>query len=267
MARRLAGRHGYPEAPNHFNVTPRPDRLDEPLRWRKPRRVFVCSMSDLFHEDVPHSYVRSIFERIHRTPRHTYIILTKRPDRMRAFFANNTNVRKELDLRGRYSGGGLAKLPLSNVWLGVTIEKSEYSYRADYLRRIPAAVKFISFEPLLGSFADHPGVLDNIDWVIAGGESGPGARPMHPDWARSLRDQCQEAGVPYFHKQNGIYAPLPGCDDSCGRCVMAMPDGTITGTDWEPGSHNTSAIQMHPVGKKRAGRLLDGREWNEMPER
>jgi protein gp37 len=146
--------------------------------------------------------------------------------------------------------------PLPNVWLGVTIEKPEHSYRATILAQTAAAVRFVSFEPLLGSFADCPGVLDDIDWAIVGGESGPGARPMHPDWARSLRDQCQAAGVPFLFKQWGEWYP----NDA--RCP-GFAEMYETGGD---APHKFAGdMAFARVGKKRAGRLLDGREWNEYP--
>ena len=251
MARRLAGRFGYPEAPHHFDVTLRPERLGEPLRWRKPRTVFVCSMSDLFHEDVPFEFVAEIIDVIEATPEHAYQILTKRPGRALEF----TNWMRRENYDPSAGMMGFFDWP-KNAWLGVTIEKPEYCYRSEDLRQIPAAVRFISFEPLLGSFADYPGVLDDIDWAIVGGESGPGARPMHPDWARSLRDQCQAAGVPFFFKQWGAWYP----NDARHPGFAEM---------YEDGGDARHCLvgdmAFARVGKKRAGRLLDGRTWDKYP--
>jgi len=239
MARRLAGRYGYPEMPHHFDVTLHPDRLEQPLHWRKKRTVFLCSMSDLFHDDVPFADIWSIWKIMRDCPQHTFLILTKRPRRMAK------------DIPMFYHAG---EKPLPNVWLGTTIELPEYSYRAEYLRQTPAAMRYISFEPLLSSFADYPGVLDGMDQVIVGGESGPQARPAHIDWARNLRDQCKAANIAYFYKQHGAWihqsqwASYNFQERELGTCYH-WPDETYS----------------YRVGKKAAGRLLDGREWNEFP--
>lgn len=167
--------------------------LDKPLRWRKPRRIFVCSMSDLFHKTVPSNRVYSILEVTQKTQQHQYQILTKRPRKMRGCINGFKN---------RHGG-----LPLKNVWLGVTAEsQTEADKRIPYLLDTPAALRFISVEPMLGpiNLSEYIGALD---WVICGGESGPEARPMHPDWARDLRDQCAAAGVPFFFKQWGKWIP------------------------------------------------------------
>ena len=201
MSKRLAGHCGYPEAPHQFDVTLHPDKLEQPLKWKKPRTVFVVSMGDLFHIDVSIDFIQAVINVIAQTPQHTYIILTKRPEEMRNFFFNQILLDGTFFLRGRYSHNAKSiTLPLPNLWLGASIEKPKYCYRAQYLRDTPAAVRFISFEPLLASMSEYPGVLDDMDWVICGGESGPGARPMHPDWAQGLRDQCDEAEVPFFFK-------------------------------------------------------------------
>lgn len=182
-----------------FKVTCHPDLLDEPLRWRKPRRVFVNSMSDLFHPDVPDEFIRRIFDVMCLTRRHTFQILTKRPQRM-------------ADLLGRWSSEGWF-YTLPNVWLGSSIESDRYAFRADHLRATPAAVHFLSLEPLLGPLPSLD--LAGIGWVIVGAESGRGARPMDLDWVRDIRDRCVTAGIPFFLKQdavNGRKVHLPELD-------------------------------------------------------
>jgi protein gp37 len=278
--------------------------LEDPLRWQRPRRIFVNSLSDLFHESIPDEWIDRIFAVMALGDWHTYQVLTKRPQRMRDYLSNpncQLNVwnaafafaaqyprLKELANRHRVVRNGMdARWPLPGVWLGVSVEDQKAAdERIPLLLQTPAAVRWLSVEPLLGPIdIKHPGVRSilntqhGIHWVVVGGESGTGARPMHPDWARSIRDQCVAAGVPFFFKQwgewdgGGVFGS--GCDDPCGRCVIALRkwDGTrwtgaglsITGTDWEPGNHLTGGLQIHRVGKKRAGRLLDGREWNEYP--
>jgi len=194
MAQRLAGRFGYP-ADDPFRVTLHPDKLDQPLRWKKPRRVFVCSMGDLFHEDVLEEWIDQVYEVIANTPQHTFQILTKRPERM-----------------ARYIRIMSAALP--NVWLGVTAENQEQAdKRIPVLLQIPAAVRFVSVEPMLEAVvigdllgdaysSMHGGFAPGIDWVICGAETGSGARPMDLDWARDLRDQCVSAEVPFFFKRD-----------------------------------------------------------------
>jgi protein gp37 len=171
-----------------FRLTLHEDTLSAPLRWRQPRLVFVNSMSDLFHDDVPESFIRSVFDIMDDTPRHTYQLLTKRSRRL-------------LMLAPRLEWP-------SNLWVGVSVENARYRFRVDHLRQIPAAVRFISAEPLLGRLGTID--LTNIDWVIAGGESGPAARPMEIAWGRELRDQCVEAGVKFFFKQWGGRTPKAG---------------------------------------------------------
>jgi protein gp37 len=167
--------------------------LDKPLHWRKPRRVFVCSMSDLFHEKVPFEFVDKVFDTIWKT-NHTYLILTKRPARIGEYLEHCRDQR-------------VARTPNKNgcarptILTGVSVCVPEEKPKIDTLRTIPAAVKFVSFEPLLRDMGELD--LTGIDWVIVGGESGPGARPMHPDWARSIRDQCAAARVAFFMKQMG----------------------------------------------------------------
>lgn len=182
-----------------FKLTLHPEALDEPFHWRKPRRVFVNSMSDLFHKDVPYRFIRDVFDVMRccngmvtaggqRMPSHTFQVLTKRPQRM-----------AELAL-DRALGYDPAHPP-ANVWLGTSIETDRYTFRADYLRDTPAAVRFLSLEPLLGPLPSLD--LTGINWVIIGGESGPGARPMELAWAEDIAARAQAAGVAVFVKQLG----------------------------------------------------------------
>jgi protein gp37 len=172
---------------NGFDLTLYPERLKEPLRWRTPSRVFVNSMSDLFHEDVPIEFIKQVLSVIQATPWHIYQILTKRPERLR-------DLSDELDFP-------------ENVWLGVSVENQNYVHRLDYLRDIPVSVRFISCEPLLGALELN---LTGINWVIVGGESGQKHRPMDMRWAQDIRDQCQAAGVAFFFKQVGGRTPKAG---------------------------------------------------------
>ena len=187
-----------------FEVATHPETLSAPLRWRRPRLVFVNSMSDLFHEAVPDGFIASVFDVMVRTPRHVYQILTKRPARARDFL-------RDPDLRRRLGGG--VRLPLPNVWLGTSAEDQQtLNERIVPLLQTPAAVRWISAEPLLeevtvfsvdGPVDVYGGEESPLHWVVCGGESGPGARPMRADWARSLRDQCAAVDVPFFFKQWG----------------------------------------------------------------
>lgn len=184
-----------------FGVTMHPRSLVQPLRWKKPRTVFVNSMSDLFHAKVTLDFIQQVFDVMRQTPQHTYQVLTKRAVRAR-------KLSPQLDWP-------------SNLWLGVSIESPEYYSRIDELRRIPAAVRFLSCEPLL---ADLPGLdLEGIDWVIAGGESGPERRPMDPAWARTVRDACTESGVPFFFKQWGGRTPKAAGRELDGRLWDEYP--------------------------------------------
>jgi len=180
MAKRLCAM-GHPRYRNGFSVTVHPEQLDVPLRSAKPQMIFVNSMSDLFHRNVPTGFIRDVFQIMREASHHTFQILTKRAQRL-------------ADLA--------SQLPWpDNVWVGVTVESGEYRWRVDCLGQVPAAVRFISLEPLLGLVEPLP--LDGIDWVIVGGESGPRARPMRPEWAQSARDQCLAASVAFFFKQWG----------------------------------------------------------------
>jgi protein gp37 len=201
MARRLEGM-GQPNYRNGFGLTLQPQMLERPLAWRRPQMVFVNSMSDLFHRDVPVGYIRQVFEVMRRASWHTFQVLTKRAERL-----------EELADQLLWP---------SNVWMGVSVERDDYAFRIEHLRRTPAAVRFLSLEPLLGPL---PGLdLREIGWVIVGGESGPRARPMKEEWAVDILRQCRAAAVPFFFKQWG------------GR------------------------------NKKAAGRLLNGRAFDEMPD-
>jgi protein gp37 len=207
FAERFRGVRDHPYEQG-FDLRLWPERLELPLSWKKPRMVFVNSMSDLFHPDVPDDFIKQVFDVMRRASHHTFQILTKRPERA----ATMTD-----------------DLPWSfNVWMGTSVENQRFTTRVDDLRGTGARVKFLSCEPLLG-----PLDLDllDIDWVIVGGESGHRARPMRADWARSIRDQCCAARVPFFFKQ------------------------------W--GAHTEDGVR---VGKHRSGRLLDGEVWDDLPQ-
>jgi protein gp37 len=186
-----------------FGVTLHPDALEVPERWRRPRVIFVNSMSDLFHPRVPDSFIGEVFAVMARCPQHTFQVLTKRPKRMAALV------------------GRVQPDPLPNVWLGTSIEAEEVLERADQLRRTPAAIRFLSLEPLLGPL---PGLdLEGVHWVITGGESGPRARPIEPEWVTEIRDCCLDAGVAFFHKQWGGRTPKAGGRTVDGRTWDQMP--------------------------------------------
>jgi protein gp37 len=184
-----------------FGLNLHPSTLLEPFRWKSPRTVFVNSMSDLFHAKVPLSFVREVFDVIERTPQHTYQVLTKRSSRLRKV-------------------GHLLDWP-ANLWMGVSVESSKVLYRIDDLRAVPASVRFLSCEPLLGSLEGIN--LSGIHWVIAGGESGPGYRPVQVSWVRELRDECKQAEVPFFFKQWGGRTPKALGRDLDGRLWNEMP--------------------------------------------
>jgi protein gp37 len=250
------------------------DRLEIPIHWRKPRRVFVNSMSDLFHPDVPFSFVDKVVAIMQEAYRHTFQILTKRPERMWEYFE------KRLDGEWRFihldhaiAAMGrphptVTMFPFPNIWLGVSVEdQATANERIPWLLKTPAAVRFVSYEPALGpvNIWQACGLVPDswfsnsgLDWIICGGESGPGARPMHPDWARSLRDQCVSAGVPFFFKQWGEWKKYTGQSSNTIRWM----DNT---GKMQTGDNN-GAFPFARVGKKAAGRLLDGSEWNEYPE-
>jgi protein gp37 len=283
LAKRLKGmgsvkyqRDGDPRTSGPgFGLTIHPDTLDAPLRWRKPRRVFVNSMSDLFHKDVPDEFIARVWAVMAATPQHTYQVLTKRPGRMRSLMRSDA-FRERAYLASNLDTGELHgdRWPLPNVWLGVSVEDQKRAeLRIPALLDTPATVRFLSCEPLLGPVdllpGDHTGherewygsdyicvdcstdeelviyrrvTFPAIDWVIAGGESGSGARPVDPSWIRTLRDQCVANEVPFLFKQWGQWAP----DGD-------HPDMTI----------NHSMVLCR--SKKEAGRVLDGRTWDQFP--
>jgi protein gp37 len=207
--RGVAG-HAYEDG---FDLRLRPERLGQPLSWRRPRVVFVNSMSDLFHEDIPREYIQRVFATMVAARQHIFQILTKREDRL-------------IELA--------PDLPWpANVWMGVSVENRRFVQRADALRQVPAAVRFISAEPLLGPLEALD--LRGIDWVIAGGESGPRCRPMRENWLRELRDRCSEANVAFFLKQLGGHPDKRGGDAALldGRLWRGMPDGARAARDAE----------------------------------
>ncbi len=201
MSKRLQAM-GVQKYKNGFSITVHESTLDDPLTWKRPRLVFVNSMSDLFHKSVPFSFIEAVFETMNRAPRHTFQVLTKRPRRVAL-----------LNERLHWT---------PNIWLGTSIESEMWLERLTWLKDINAQTKFLSLEPLLGPLPSIQ--LKGIDWVIVGGESGPGARPMEADWVRDIRDMCLGSNVPFFFKQWG------------------------------------------GVFKKRTGRTLDDRTWDQMPQ-
>ena len=182
MARRLCAM-GIEKYKNGFAPTLHPDVLSEPLKWRTPHTIFVCSMSDLFHEDVSNGFIDEVLNVITQTPQHNYQILTKRADRMSRYFETHT-------------------IP-KNVWIGVTVDVATSKERIDYLRKLDAPIRFLSCEPLLQDLGDLN--LDNIDWVIVGGESGSRARPMKEEWVLSIKEQTEAQGSAFFFKQWGTW--------------------------------------------------------------
>ena len=207
--------------PNGFNLTVRPYALDVTLRWKRPRVIFVNSMSDLFHKDVPDSYLQLVFDVMRRTPQHTYQVLTKRAERLSRV---------------------AAQLPWpDNVWMGVSVESPAYVWRLDYLRRVPAAIRFVSAEPLLGPLPNLD--LSGIHWLIAGGESQAGCRPAELGWFRDLRDQCMRRGVAFFLKQLGGHPSKRGSDEAIldSRRWTEMPVGTTAVVEANPNPSRSSA--------------------------
>lgn len=307
MAVRFAG-PGQPyegtinQETNRWNGTVRlvPEKLSDPLRWQRPRMVFVNSMSDLFHEAVPDEFIDHVFAVMALANQHTFQVLTKRPERMRDYLSKRTEemqsprwfdepmARAVFDVSHEFGDKlpGNAPLvlagnwPLPNVWIGCTVENQQAAdERIPLLLQTPAAVRWVSMEPLLGAvdlkhgdwippqgggskvnlFRPWETPLPSLDWVVVGGESGTNARPMHPDWARSLRDQCADAGVPFLFKQHGEWAQTEckaggdlGGDMRKDTVRIVKPDGE------NDGHFRRGDVLMRKVGKKVAGRLLDG---------
>lgn len=190
-----------------FAVRLWPDRLDHPTRWSHPRMVFVNSMSDLFHHDVPDEFVLQVFEVMLQTSRHVYQVLTKRPSRAVRFWKNHA------------ARLGLSEIP-GHIWMGTSVESQDVEYRVRHLQLLPARVRFLSCEPLLGPLVLP---LDGVHWVIVGGESGPHRRAMDPHWAERIRDQCIQSGVPFFFKQWGGRTPKAGGRKLGGREWNQVP--------------------------------------------
>jgi protein gp37 len=233
--------------------------INLPLRWKTPRRVFVNSTSDLFHEAVPESFIDRCLYTIALARQHTFQILTKRPERMHALMSRPY----PYAIHWCTPDGFTLPWPLPNLWLGVSVESADYLHRIDILRAIPTAVRFVSFEPLLGPIPTPD--LSGIHWIIIGGESGPGARPMHPDWARELVSQGKLQGCAVFFKQWGEYGPaidLPFATFEK-HAVAVSPQGTIRDRHEPMGE---GAAILVKLGKHQTGRILDGQEWNEFPD-
>ncbi len=252
--------------------------LWQPLRWRRPRRIFVCSMTDLFYEGHSEEMIDQVFAMMALASHHQFQVLTKRPERMAQYLTSiETGESGETRMEGFRDAliEGTAQklyaertgedpslwlavnLPLPNVWLGVSVEDRARKERIDRLRETEAAVRFLSIEPLLENLGELD--LTGIDWVISGGESGCHARPSHPDWFRSVRDQCIAAGVPYLHKQNGEWAWYENMtfDEAERSAAQNCPGKKI--------EHHSCGRTAVRVGKKKAGRQIDGRMWDEFP--
>lgn len=282
--------------------------LEQPLRWRKPRRIFVAAHGDLFHENVPDEVLDKVFAIMALCPQHQFQVLTKRPERMREYLTPKgrhhaaTDYAALIAATGRWNTPGLdlCLWPLPNVWLGVSVEDQQRAdERVPALLKTPAAKRFISAEPLLGPvdltfvknteywrvnalrgarWGHAPGThgeCSALDWVIVGGESQSGARPMHPDWARGIRDQCAEADVPFFFKQWGEWGPDDGPRANGRDPVLeaAVPAAWHDGT-WHvaPSGYEVPLDEseghgewVYRFGKKATGRALDGRTHDEMP--
>ncbi|RBO52637.1 phage Gp37/Gp68 family protein [Rhodovulum sp. BSW8] len=269
--------------------------IDQPLRWRKPRRIFVCAHGDLFHEAVPDEWIDRVFAVMALASQHTFQVLTKRPERMLRYlsqhdvgqrWAEMIDILRLVDavIVWPETATSWTKNGLPNVWLGTSIEdQAAADARTPHLLATPAAVRFVSAEPLLGAMdlRRYLSVVPGLDWVIVGGESGPRARPMHPDWVRGLRDQCQAAGVAFFFKQWGEWSPCVLLGDDDGEPLAAYPmDGCFDGGShrgdqearfWQDGEwvfwpyvQKLPAVGVRRVGKRAAGRLIDGRTWDGM---
>lgn len=249
-----------------------PELLDQPLRWKKPRKIFVNSMSDLFHEKLAAQFIFLLFKVMAQCPQHTFQILTKRAERMQEFMSHSGWDAPPQMARNIYTW------PLPNVWLGVSVEDQKTAdERIPLLLRTPAAVRWVSYEPALGPVDFHSYLqgycpehdfnsgfcldrhhknVQHLNWIVAGGESGPHARPSHPDWFRAVRDQCNAARVPFHFKQWGEWMPVDEYKKTPSRTMT--PNRRFVGKNME-------GTLMLRAGKFRTGRLLDGREWREFP--
>ncbi|MGC9207416.1 DUF5131 family protein [Acidithiobacillus sp.] len=307
-----------PKAINYYGraftgVACHEDRLDQPLRWKKPRMIFVNSMSDLFHESVPDVFIDKVFAVMALAEQHTFQILTKRPERMFKYLTTPGR----MDIIGneampavRSDCFGILEWPLPNVWLGVSAEDQESAdERLFYLMNTPAAIRWLSAEPLLGpiDFEDVPVGMNGplrpygetnatkLDWIVVGGESGPEARPMHPDWVEAIQEQCTQAHVPFFFKQWGEWFPVNqmtpefmetlyrsnrkakaderqwDVDEAFGKhCVMPQAvlnkDGDcLSLTDPMAFQQGSRSMSVFRVGVRKAGCRLNGREWQAWP--
>jgi protein gp37 len=288
MSTRLRGRCGY-DPDNPFKVTPHWSQMNKPFRWKKPKRIFVCSMGDLFHQEITWQFIDNVFNIIRDNQRHTFMILTKRPTLMKEYlektythlgFSNNINER------------------LKNVWFGVSVSNQlEANQSIPVLLSIPGIRRFVSCEPILGhidlqklSYITGLGckIIDSLrgvkwiddidsdrynsstgklDWVIAGGETGPGARPVHPDWITSLRYQCYHANVPFFFKSWGEWSKSNIYKASrkgfVGKTTGEFQDRFGSGSIF---NENQNCHFVYKVGKKITGRLIDGVEWIQFPK-
>jgi protein gp37 len=257
---RMAGRRfEHPGIGGTPGVQLHPERLALPRHWMYPRRIFVNSLADLFHREVPTWLIARLWATAALTPQHQYLILTKRPGRMGPLLRSPRFLASYQSSWQAEAGNrritAPPAYPLPNVVLGVSVENAQALHRIDALRATPAAARFLSCEPLLGPL---PGLdLTWIDRVIAGGESGPGARPMHPDWVRAIRDRCVTAGVPFLFKQWGEWLPQTDCD--AGTKVRQTVH--LAADPGRPGTVEDTV--MARVGKKPAGRLLDGELWDQ----
>lgn len=266
--------------------------LDQPLRWKKPRRIFVNSMSDLFHENLPGAAIDQVFAVMALCPQHVFIVLTKRASRMRDYMQpfdrrRADSLGEQVLALGYSEPLELLRWPLPNVWLGVSAEdQARADERREDLRNTPAAVQFVSYEPALGP-VDWRG-WEFLSWLISGGESGPNARPSHPDWHRGARDFCQANNIAYFFKQWGEWIAADEWYDkiqagpaqiivSPDRALPWLPPrplsygdaerlAKITGGHKGQIEHHSDGTTLIRVGKRAAGRLLDGRTWDEFPE-
>ena len=250
-----------------------PPTLAMPLKRKRPTAYFVDSQSDLFHETLPDDDIDRVFAVMARCPQHTFQILTKRAARMRDFLGDPAARRAAWARHADAATVEARGWPLPNVWLGVSVDdQPRADERIPALLATPAAVRFLSCEPLLGpvdltrvgnpprnALARPAGAGERIDWVIAGGESGPDARPMHPSWPRELRDQCAANDAAFFLKQWGAWAPADAVERP-GTTVLVQPDGDRGGDPSDP-----DTARMARAGKKRTGRTMDGRTWDQRP--